>query len=184
MQRLRTPLLKHSPPTIKKENEHEIILITLAAVVTTAVSGVATAKAPAGDAPKCKLVNEAMIEAQFAKFNEAWATKDPTKVTALFSDDAVLLATVSNAPLLNHAQINDYFVGFLKNNPVGTIDSSTVKLGCNMATRLGTWTVTMTDAKTGTISDVKARYSFIYSYEGGEWKIAHLHSSMMPEPKS
>ena len=28
---------------------------------------------------------------------------------------------------------------------------------------------------------VKARYSFIYTYEDGEWKIAHHHSSQMPE---
>ena len=28
---------------------------------------------------------------------------------------------------------------------------------------------------------VKARYSFIYKFEDGEWKIAHHHSSMMPE---
>jgi hypothetical protein len=39
----------------------------------------------------------------------------------------------------------------------------------------------MTDAN-GARSDVKARYSFIYTWENGDWKIAHLHSSMMPEP--
>jgi len=71
----------------------------------------------------------------------------------------------------------DYFVGFLKGSPVGRIDTSTVKLGCNTASRLGTWTVTLTDAKT----DVKARYSFIYKYQDGRWWIDHLHSSKMPE---
>jgi ketosteroid isomerase-like protein len=30
-------------------------------------------------------------------------------------------------------------------------------------------------------SKVKARYSFIYIYEDDEWKIAHHHSSVMPE---
>jgi uncharacterized protein (TIGR02246 family) len=132
-------------------------------------------------APACAPVTTAAVEAQFAKFNDAWATKDPAKVTALFADDAVLLATVSNKPRLNHAEINDYFVGFLKNNPVGTIDTSNVRLGCNMATRLGTWTVTFTDAATGAKTPVKARYSFIYAYDKGQWKIAHLHSSGMPE---
>jgi hypothetical protein len=29
---------------------------------------------------------------------------------------------------------------------------------------------------------VRARYSFIYAYQNGQWRIAHLHSSMMPEP--
>jgi hypothetical protein len=28
---------------------------------------------------------------------------------------------------------------------------------------------------------VKARYSFVYTLENGEWKIAHHHSSQMPE---
>jgi hypothetical protein len=28
---------------------------------------------------------------------------------------------------------------------------------------------------------VKARYSFVYVYENGQWKIAHHHSSQMPE---
>lgn len=28
---------------------------------------------------------------------------------------------------------------------------------------------------------VKARYTFLYKYEDGQWKIAHHHSSQMPE---
>jgi hypothetical protein len=28
---------------------------------------------------------------------------------------------------------------------------------------------------------VLARYSFVYVYENGQWKIAHHHSSVMPE---
>jgi uncharacterized protein (TIGR02246 family) len=159
-------------------------LITAVAIIGTATTANAASTAKSSDGPKCKLVNEAMIEAQFAKFNEAWATKDPAKVTALFAKDAVLLPTVSNEPRTTPEGINNYFVKFLAGSPVGTINTSNVRLGCNIATRLGTWTVTMTDAKTGVKSDVKARYSFIYSYEGGEWKVAHLHSSMMPEPTS
>lgn len=30
-------------------------------------------------------------------------------------------------------------------------------------------------------SKVMARYSFVYVYEDDEWKIAHHHSSAMPE---
>jgi uncharacterized protein (TIGR02246 family) len=130
---------------------------------------------------KCPAVTPAQVEAQFDRFNSAWATKDPVTVTNLFTKDAVLLATVSNKPRTNPAEINDYFVSFLKSSPVGTINSSTVKIDCNSAARLGTWTVTLTDAATGAKNDVKARYSFIYRYVDGDWKIDHLHSSAMPE---
>lgn len=36
--------------------------------------------------------------------------------------------------------------------------------------------------KFGATGDVvKARYSFVYTKQGDEWKIAHHHSSQMPE---
>ncbi len=130
---------------------------------------------------KCVAVSQTQVEGLFTDFNNAWATKNPDTVTALFTKDAVLLATVSNKPRTDHAGIRDYFVGFLKPSPVGTIDTSTVKIGCNTASRVGTWTVTVTDAETGAKTDIKARYSFIYRMESGQWKIDHLHSSKMPE---
>lgn len=137
----------------------------------------------ASSAAQCVAVTPAQVEAQFGKFNDSWATKDPAKVTSLFAKDAVLLATVSNTPRTTPEGINDYFTNFLKKNPVGTIDTSTVRIDCKTASRVGTWTVTFTDDK-GVQSVVKARYSFIYKMEGGAWKIDHLHSSMMPEKTS
>lgn len=129
----------------------------------------------------CAPVTVAAVEQQFDAFNAAWATKNPDTVAALFAPDAVLLPTVSNTPRTTPAGVRDYFVKFLQNSPVGQIDSSTVKLGCNTASRLGTWTVTLTDAATGKVTPVKARYSFLYKYQDGKWWIDHLHSSLMPE---
>jgi uncharacterized protein (TIGR02246 family) len=133
---------------------------------------------------RCEVTTPTQVDALFAGFNAAWATKDPQKVTDLFTPDAVLLATVSNAPRTTPAMIKDYFVSFLKNSPVGTIDTSTTLVGCNMATRVGTWTVMLTDPTTNIATPVKARYSFIYRYGADGWKIYHLHSSKMPEPTS
>ena len=158
-----------------------IASVAAVAVTTLAFAPSVEARTPA---PRCAPVSTAAVEAQFAKFNDAWATKNPDTVTALFGKDAVLLATVSNTPRTDAAGIRDYFVKFLKNSPVGTVTSSTVDLGCNMATRVGTWTVTFTDAATGAKTDVLARYTFIYKYEGGKWMIDHLHSSMLPEKTS
>lgn len=156
----------------------------IASFAALALAGTATTALAKAPAPRCAPVSQAAVEGLFTKFNAAWATKDPAKVTMLFARNAVLLATVSNKPRTDHAGINDYFVKFLQGSPVGTIDTSTVKLGCNIASRVGTWTVALTDAKTGVKTDVKARYSFIYTMEGGQWKIDHLHSSVMPEKTS
>jgi uncharacterized protein (TIGR02246 family) len=139
------------------------------------------AHAKSSKSMQCVAVTQADVESLFGAFNNAWATKNPDTVTQLFTKDAVLLATVSNTPRTDHASIRDYFVGFLKPSPVGTINSSTVKIGCNTAARVGTWTVTVTDPSTGAKTDIKARYSFLYRIEDGTWKIDHLHSSMMPE---
>ena len=155
-------------------------LVACAAVATPALAQ--PGQPVAAMSAACAPVTVAAVDAQFKKFSDAWATKNPDTVTALFAKDAVLLATVSNTPRTNPAAIRDYFVSFLKNAPVGTIDTSTVRLGCNEATRVGTWTVALTDPATGKRTDVKARYSFIYVWEAGEWKVAHLHSSQMPEP--
>lgn len=156
--------------------------ILLSAVTLMATIGLATTAQAKSE--RCAVVTKRQVESWFTAFNSAWATKQPATVTSLFTKDAVLLATVSNKPRTTPAEIEDYFVKFLKGSPVGTINSSTIKIGCNSIARVGTWTVGLTDASTGAKSDVKARYSFIYKRENGQWKIDHLHSSMMPEPVS
>lgn len=129
---------------------------------------------------RCAAIPAGAADRLFADFNAAWATRDPDTVTKLFAKDAVLLATVSNVPRTDHGAIRDYFTSFLKGAPVGTINSSNVREGCNMLVRMGTWTVGLTNQNSGVRNNVKARYTFIYKVEDGAWKIAHLHSSMMP----
>jgi uncharacterized protein (TIGR02246 family) len=130
---------------------------------------------------QCASATQGTIEAQFKRFNDSWQTGDPDKVTALFSPHAVLLATVSNKPRTTYPEIRDYFDHFLVSRPFAKIDTSTVRVHCNTASRVGTWTIALTDPKTHKKTDVHARYSFLYKFEGGQWWIKHLHSSLMPE---
>lgn len=153
--------------------------------IAPALAAMALVAAPASAEAKtratCAKLAPAKLDAKFNQFNAAWATGNPDTVTALFDDDAVLLATVANVPRTDHAGIRDYFVKFLKNKPVGKVDTATIKSGCNWALQMGTWTVALTDPATGAKNDVKARYTFLYQFEDGKWKIEHLHSSAMPE---
>lgn len=156
-------------------------LITAAALIAAGAPISASAMPTAPSTRTCPAATTADIAAQFQRFSDAWATRDPDVVTALFTDEPVLLATVSNTPRTTPAGVRDYFVSFLTNQPVGRIDTGTIEIDCHTASRVGTWTVSLTDPTTGQMRDVHARYSFIYRFEDGVWKIDHLHSSMMPE---
>lgn len=116
----------------------------------------------------------------FDRWNSSLSTKDPEKVAANYASDAVLLATVSNKPRTNTEEIKGYFVDFLKKEPQGKIDTRTIRLGCNTASDVGTYTFDLKDAD-GKVAKVAARYSFVYEFRDGEWKIVHHHSSAMPE---
>ena len=101
-----------------------------------------------------------------------------TQVTSLYSTrKTVLLPTVSDIPRNTSEEIKDYFDTFLLKKPSGVILESNVKIGCNTVQDVGLYEFTM--GKDG--SKVKARYSFIYDYEDGRWRISHHHSSVMPE---
>lgn len=139
------------------------------------------AKNHAPVAQLCANTTPAEVRALFDRWNGSLKTLDPAKVTANYSDDAVLLPTVSNKPRTNHAEIQDYFVHFLEKKPQGKIDKSHVKIACNKATDVGVYTFTLSD-KAGHQQQVKARYSFVYEYKNGQWLISHHHSSAMPEP--
>jgi hypothetical protein len=61
--------------------------------------------------------------------------------------------------------------------PQGNILESFVQIGTNWCKDSGIYEFTL--GATGDV--VRARYTFIYVYEDGQWKIAHHHSSQMPE---
>lgn len=122
-------------------------------------------------------ITEQEVRDLFQLWNGALATLDSSKVAARYSKDAVLLPTVSDLPRTNKGLITDYFDSFLLKQPQGEILSGDIIIGNNWAQDAGIYEFTM-----GATGDkVMGRYSFIYVFEDGEWKISHHHSSVMPE---
>lgn len=113
----------------------------------------------------------------FHLWNDALATLDPDVVARRYAKNAVLLPTVSDTPRTNYDLIKDYFVAFLQKKPQGVILESNVEIGHNWCQDAGIYEFTMGNDG----SKVKARYSFVYVFEDGQWKISHHHSSVMPE---
>ena len=151
-----------------------VIAIGLSAPASAQVSQSKTSVRPSSG--PCRATSNQQIAALFDRWNDSLRTLDPDKVVANYAVDAVLLPTVSDKPRLNPVEIRDYFVKFLKNAPQGTIDSRTIKVGCNVAQDVGTYTFKFKDGKS-----VHARYTYVYEWQNGSWLIAHHHSSAMPE---
>jgi uncharacterized protein (TIGR02246 family) len=165
-----------------------------AALPVAALAG-AQAEAPteAPTATTCASISERQVAALFERWNDALASGDPNQVASLYSDDALLLPTLSAEPRRTHAAIRDYFSDFLARAPRGRIDSRTIRLGCNSALDAGTYSFLLRDpadsAGAGREQWVKARYSFVYTFRPGagsgdgpgEWLILHHHSSLQPQ---
>ncbi|WP_342227311.1 DUF4440 domain-containing protein [Rickettsiella endosymbiont of Rhagonycha lignosa] len=126
----------------------------------------------------CVKTNPQEIAALFDRWNNSLKTRNPIKVNANYSDNAILLATLSNKPRVNSAERINYFKDFLTKHPVGKIDSRTIKIGCNKAIDTGLYTFTLKDGK-----KVHARYTFTYRWDGHKWLISSHHSSVLPEKK-
>jgi len=146
---------------------------TLLTVATLALTASMSAYA---DSTQCEVLDKKQATALFERWNQALQKGDPKAVAALYAPQAVLLPTVSNIPRTDTAGKIDYFEHFLKNKPVGSIDSSTLFTGCNTAIDTGTYTFRFSDRST-----VNARYTFSYALMDNQWLITSHHSSAMPE---
>ena len=125
----------------------------------------------------CAPITESQVRGFFTLWNDALATLNSTTVTARYARRAVLLPTVSDTPRNTTALIQNYFDSFLLKKPQGVILSGDITLGCNWAQDAGIYEFTM--GADG--SKVRARYSYVYVLENGQWRISHHHSSVMPE---
>lgn len=132
--------------------------------------------AQAAPSSACVKAEKDDIGALFDRWNASLQTGDARNVAQNYTSDAVLLPTVSNEPRLDQAGRIDYFEHFLAKKPVGKINTSTVRIGCNKAVDTGTYTFTFSDN-----SSVDARYTFTYVWVNDQWLITSHHSSAMPE---
>ena len=124
----------------------------------------------------CHATSEKQIASLFERWNASLQTGDPKKVVANYASKSILLPTVSNKPRLTAEEKEDYFEHFLQSKPVGTIDTRIIEIDCNSAIDAGLYTFKFADG-----SQVKARYTFTYKWNGKQWLISSHHSSAMPE---
>lgn len=110
---------------------------------------------------------------------DAWAdafnTREPERVAALYAEDALLHGT-SLAPLrVGIAQIRSYFRGtstveFGERHDVRVADDCLLSAGHYRFSRM----------QDGQRIVTRARFTFVFQRREGEWKVLHHHSSAEP----
>lgn len=117
------------------------------------------------------------VRSWFREWNDALVTGDASLVASRYAKNAVFLPSLSDAPRTTNERIREYFDAFLKREPQCVIESGDITIGTNWALDFGVYSFTLDSGET----TIRARYSFVYVYENGDWKISHHHSSIMPE---
>lgn len=112
----------------------------------------------------------------FEEWNSAVQTGEPKKVAALYEGNSILLPTMSNKVRHDHDEIEDYFVHFLANGPKGKIEEANMRTFGDFAINSGIYRFEFKDGST-----VRARFTFVYRWNGVRWLIVEHHSSQMPE---
>ena len=156
-----------------------LALALAVALLATPVQALeASAYPSAQQAPQaaCSPLDERQVEGWFESWNQALATGDPVQVAQLYGDHALLLPTLSSELRETPEAITDYFNSFLARHPSGSVTHRQIRLGCNGAVDAGTYRFTLHDPE----ATVEARYTFVYGFEDGQWRILHHHSSLQP----
>ncbi|MCA4774294.1 hypothetical protein [Wolbachia endosymbiont of Mansonella perstans] len=71
----------------------------------------------------CVKASDQGIEALFNRWNDSLKTGDAYQINANYTDDTVLLSTLSSSPRTTSAQHVDYFKDFLAECPIAEVES-------------------------------------------------------------
>ncbi|WP_170991757.1 SgcJ/EcaC family oxidoreductase [Bradyrhizobium elkanii] len=123
-------------------------------------------------------------KAEVAAATSAWgqALADPEKVSALYSDEAVLWGTLAPTIRSGRAAVRDYFAAAAKalSGLKVTFGDQLIRVYGNAAVNSGYYTFSW--VKDGETTSLPARYSFAYVKEGDRWLLVDHHSSALPSP--
>jgi uncharacterized protein (TIGR02246 family) len=163
---------------------HRISAVALCLGLSLAAAATpATAYARSGETPaKCERIDAKGVKALFVQWNEALGDPSANKVVALYANDATLLPTVENGPYTKAHGLKEYFIHFVERKPVATIDEDKrfIEIGCNVAYDIGLYSFEVNGKQPPNRETIRARYTFIYKWDGKRWLIAHHHSSAEP----
>ena len=121
----------------------------------------------------------AQISAATVSWVEAYNSRDPARISALYHPEAVLWGTVSSSLKKNADGVADYFKDARKRPDarVSIVEQAPRVYG-DIGINSGAYT--FTDVRDGKAVTNAARFSFVFYKRDGRWMILDHHSSRMP----
>jgi uncharacterized protein (TIGR02246 family) len=120
------------------------------------------------------------VVSAFVDWREALASRNPDRIVNLYSEHAVLLATLEPRPLVTQTERKGYFSQLMVNpNLHVEVDEEHCKaLADDHAVISGLYTFVY-DQNNAT-QHIPARFSFVYEKRDDKWHIIAHHSSRIP----
>jgi uncharacterized protein (TIGR02246 family) len=110
---------------------------------------------------------------------QAYNSRDPQKILALYAPDAVFWGTSSPTLRDTPELIADYFKSSAS-QPNARVELGDLKVRTWGDTAASTGSYTFTDVRDGQTVRRPARFSFVYRRQNGNWLIVDHHSSSVP----
>jgi uncharacterized protein (TIGR02246 family) len=116
-----------------------------------------------------------------ATWVEAFNSRDPQQITALYAANAVFWGTTARTIATSREEIWAYFKDAASRPDTRvTIDSEYIRVYGDVGIASGAYT--FIDVKDGGRSNVRpARFTFVFKREGERWLIVEHHSSRVPD---
>ena len=121
-------------------------------------------------------------EETLAAWVEAFNSRDPKRIVALYAPTAVFWGTTAPAIATTPAQVWDYFKDAEQRPAIRvSIDSTHARTFGDVAVISGAYT--FADVHDGQRTNVRpSRYTMVLRKTGGAWQIVDHHSSRVPQP--
>jgi len=117
------------------------------------------------------------------RFSAAYTSNDPEAVVRLYAPDGILLGTVSPVISIGTEAIRKYFSMLKDSGNKNVIQERHTIVLCDNAV-LVTGFYEFTRMKDGKPMPGPSRFTMLITKSGGEWRIAHHHSSPHVQPKN
>ena len=125
-------------------------------------------------------VSQNIVQRNMKRWMDALLIGKPEAVAAIYTEDATFLPTLFPDFKQGIPGAREYFVHFLEEHPIGTIIESAVQsLGEDAYLHSGLYDFEIDDGEGGRTT-AHARFTYLWVQEDGGWKIAHHHSSLVP----